>query len=140
MAGRRLCEGWRFPTPDGKAHFRAVPLPHQRREPGVFHVSTRRGKQFNTMVYAEVDPLTGAGRDAVLMNPDDASRLHLCHGDPVRLVNGAGSFTGRVFLVAIAPGNLQVHWPEGNVLLAGGRVDPMGGVPDYNAHVRVEAV
>src|SRR2546430_5999545 len=25
--GRHLCADWKFPTPDGKAHFRAVPLP-----------------------------------------------------------------------------------------------------------------
>ncbi len=138
--GQRLCEGWEFPTEDGKAHFRAVALPANRREPGWFHVSTRRGKQFNTMVYAETDPLNGAQRDSVLMNPEDAARLHLSHGDAVRLVNEAGQFEGRVFLVAIAPGNLQVHWPEGNVLLAGGRRDTAGGVPDYNAEVRVEAI
>lgn len=138
--GERLCEGWRFPTPDGKAHFRAPQLPVGRREPGMFHVSTRRGKQFNTMVYAETDPLNGARRDSVLMNPEDAARLHLRQGDAVRLVNVAGEFKGRVFLAPIAAGNLQVHWPEGNVLLIGGRRDAAGGVPDYSAEVRVEAV
>src|SRR5260221_11546617 len=53
--GPHLCAGWKFPTPDGKAHFRAVPLPEaggsRGVEPGVheqvFKVSTRRGKQFN---------------------------------------------------------------------------------------------
>jgi len=29
--GRHLCADWKFPTPDGKAHFRAVPLPQARR-------------------------------------------------------------------------------------------------------------
>ena len=28
--GPLLCEGWRFPTPDGKAHFAVVPLPSVR--------------------------------------------------------------------------------------------------------------
>jgi anaerobic selenocysteine-containing dehydrogenase len=137
--GPRLCEGWKFATDDGKAHFRAALLPVNRREPGLFHVSTRRGKQFNTMVYAETDPLNGAKRGSVLMNPQDAARLHPSHGDAVRLANGAGQFEGRVFLAEIAAGNLQVHWPEGNVLLVGGRRDAAGGVPDYNAEVRVEA-
>ena len=48
-----------------------------QRAPGIFDVSTRRGKQFNTLIYAEIDPLTGAARDAVFMNPDDAAELHL---------------------------------------------------------------
>ena len=32
---------------------------------GMFFVSTRRGKQFNSMVHAEKDAITGAMRDAV---------------------------------------------------------------------------
>ena len=30
------------------------------------------------------------------------------------------------------------HWPEANVLIPAGRVDRGGGVPDYNAVVRIE--
>jgi molybdopterin-dependent oxidoreductase alpha subunit len=138
--GRHLCEGGKFQTPDGKAHFRPVPLPRLRREPGVFKVSTRRGKQFNTLIYAEVDPLTGADRDAVFMSPDDAAERHLKQGDRVALVNDRGRLEGRVFLAPIARGNLQVHWPEGNVIIPRDICDPVGGVPDYNADVRVEAV
>ena len=137
--GPHLCQDWKFPTPDGKAHFRAVPLPKLDRTPGVFEVTTRRGKQFNTLIYSEVDPLTGAARDAVFMNPDDASDLHLKQNDDITLASGCGRYRGRVFLAPIARGNLQVHWPEGNVLLASDCFDPIGGVPDYNAQVRVEA-
>jgi anaerobic selenocysteine-containing dehydrogenase len=152
--GPHLCADWKFPTPDGKAHFRAVPLPGpipsiggeqgvglvkgtapSRRE---FSVSTRRGKQFNSLIYAQVDPLNGASRDAVLMNPDDAALLHLMQNDLVVLKNDVGSFTGRVFLAPIARGNLQVHWPEGNVIIRRGVVDAAGGVPDYNARVQLE--
>jgi anaerobic selenocysteine-containing dehydrogenase len=104
----------------------------------MFHVSTRRGKQFNTLIYAEVDPLTGAGRDAVLMNVDDAAALRLKHGDTITLANDTGRLEGRVFLAPLARGNLQVHWPEGNVIVPRGRNDAHGGVPDYNALVRVE--
>ncbi|MGB7157291.1 MAG: FdhF/YdeP family oxidoreductase [Tepidisphaeraceae bacterium] len=136
--GPRLCEGWKFNTPDGKAHFRAVPLPTVRRERGLFYLTTRRGKQFNTLIYAEVDPLTGADRDAVLMNPDDAAELHLTNGDRVVLHNETGRMECRVHLCAIARGNLQVHWPEGNILLPTGTCDPVGGVPDYNAYVRID--
>jgi molybdopterin-dependent oxidoreductase alpha subunit len=137
--GPHLCDGWKFLTPDGKAHFRAVTIPTVPREKGWFYLTTRRGKQFNTLIYAEIDPLTGAGRDAVLMNPDDAAELHLSHGDAVLLHNDTGKMTGHVYLCAIARGNVQVHWPEGNVLLPRGTCDPMGGVPDYNALVRISA-
>ncbi|MGH7787723.1 MAG: FdhF/YdeP family oxidoreductase [Candidatus Binatia bacterium] len=128
----------RFPTADGRAHLIAVPLPALPRPAGTFAVSTRRGKQFNTLIYAEVDPLTGAARDAVLMHPDDAAALHLAGGDRIALVSPHGRFEGRVHLAPIARGNLQVHWPESNMLLARGVFDPVGGVPHYNAMVSVE--
>ncbi len=35
-------------------------------------------------------------------------------------------------------GNLQVMWPEGNVLLDRKKRSPESGVPDYNAYVTVE--
>lgn len=135
--GPRLCEGGRFATTDGKAHLRAVALPGREPQAGMFRLTTRRGKQFNTLIYAQVDPLTGAARDAVLMSAEDAESLHVRQGDRVRLVNDVGQFEGRVHLAAMARGNLAVHWPEGNVLLARGVCDA-AGVPDYNAWVRVE--
>jgi hypothetical protein len=49
-----------------------------------------------------------------------------------------GRYEGRIFLAPIAHGNLQVYWPESNTILRRGIVDPIGGVPDYNAQVRVE--
>jgi anaerobic selenocysteine-containing dehydrogenase len=115
-----------------------VNLPQLQRAQGDFKVSTRRGKQFNTLIYAEVDPLDGAPRDAVFINPDDAAKLHLANSDRITLRNQLGDYEGRVFLAPIAPGNLQIHWPEGNVLLPHGVVDKAGGVPDYNTRVRVE--
>ncbi|MCC7349136.1 MAG: FdhF/YdeP family oxidoreductase [Phycisphaerales bacterium] len=135
--GPHLCADWKFPTPDGKAHLHAVELPDRNRPAGAFHCSTRRGKQFNTLIYASTDPITGAGRDAVLMNADDAADRHLKHGDRVVLSNSLGRMEARVHLAAIARGNLQVHWPEGNVLLARHVLDPTGKVPDYNAYVQL---
>lgn len=136
--GPHLCADWKFPTPDGKAHLHVVPLPDRHREPDTFHCSTRRGKQFNTLIYAWTDPITGAPRDAVLMNADDAAERHLKHGDAVLLSNSLGRMAARVHLAPIARGNLQVHWPEGNVLLARQVLDPTGKVPDYNAVVRLQ--
>jgi molybdopterin-dependent oxidoreductase alpha subunit len=138
--GPHLCKDGNFPTADGKARLAPVALPSASPGDGWFELSTRRGKQFNTLVYADVDPLTGAARDAVLMNPDDAAALHLAERDRVALVNDQGRLEARVRLAPIARGNLQVHWPEGNVLIARGVVDAVGGVPHYNARVRDEMV
>lgn len=137
--GRHLCAGGDFPLPDRRAVFTAPALPPAAVSDGTFHVSTRRGKQFNTLIYAEVDPLNGAGRDAVLMNADDAAVHHLLQGDRVELVNDLGRFSGRVFLAPIAPGNLQIHWPEGNHLLPRDAREPTSDTPDYNARVRLES-
>ena len=54
--GPHLCAGWKFPTPDGKAHFSVVPLPSLDQPEGTFRVATRRGKQFNSMVHEQADP------------------------------------------------------------------------------------
>src|SRR5690606_30263613 len=97
--GPHLCPAGLCPTDDGRAHLSAVELPPTADRPaGVFHVSTRRGKQFNTLVYAEVDPLNGAPRDAVLMNSDDAAGLHLKQGDRVTLRNDLGTYAARVWI------------------------------------------
>ncbi len=135
--GRHLCADGRFPTADGKAHFHSVPLPRLEFKTGQFELSTRRGKQFNTLIYAEIDPLNGAPRDAVLINPEDAARLNLTQMERVTLQSAVGKMEARIFLAPIARGNLQVHWPEGNELLRRDLRDTKGGVPDYNAQVTV---
>ncbi|MCF3649834.1 FdhF/YdeP family oxidoreductase [Synoicihabitans lomoniglobus] len=137
--GPHLCPGGVCPTSDGKAHLATIDLPPVGGRPDhVFHVSTRRGKQFNTLIYAEIDPLNNAPRDAVLMNADDAAKRHLKQGDTVTLHNPLGRYNARVHLAPIAPGNLQIHWPEGNHLIDRTRKDAGGGVPDYNALVELE--
>ncbi len=136
--GQRLCEGRRFPTPDGKASFQPVVAAAPRATPGTFLLATRRGKQFNSMIQRDRDPLTGAHRDHVFVAPADAARLGLAAGDPLVLRNAHGELRGRAFLAEVAAGTLQAHWPEANVLIPAGRVDKDGGVPDYNAEVTVE--
>ena len=131
--GPRLCSGWKFPTPDGKARFFTVDVPAQRVPAGMFLVSTRRGKQFNSMVQERRDSLTGAARDAVLISRHDAKRLGLRDGDRIVLHNDHGELHGRVCVAELKPGNLQVHWPEGEVLIDRARRSPEAGIPDYNA-------
>ena len=135
--GPHLCADWDFPTPDGRAHFSVVDLPDVARPDGTFVVATRRGKQFNSMVQERRDALTGADRDAVLMSAPDADRLGLDDGTDVVLTSASGTMAGQVLRAPIAPGNLQVHWPEGEVLLDRGRRSAQAKVPDYNAVVRV---
>jgi molybdopterin-dependent oxidoreductase alpha subunit len=135
--GRHLCADWRFHTPDGKAHFAAVSPPALGRPDGSYAVATRRGKQFNSMVHEHRDELTGAVREAVLMNPADADRHGFTDGDQVLLTSASGELRGRILRAPVAPGNLQVHWPEGEVLIDRSRLSPQAGIPDYNAVVTV---
>jgi molybdopterin-dependent oxidoreductase alpha subunit len=138
--GRHLCAGGAFPTPSGRGRFSPLTPAEPDLPAGSFVVSTRRGKQFNSMVHAEVDPLTGAGRDAVFVDEADAAGLGLAEGDPVRLTSATGTFDGRAKLVRLPARTLQVHWPEGNVLVSGDTTqrEPGSKVPDYNAVVTLE--
>ena len=126
----------RFPTPDGKGHFSAVDLPEETVPAGWFLLSTRRGKQFNSIIHSEIDPLNGARRDDILISAEDARRLGLKNGDRITLRNGWGEYRGRVRIDRIKPGCLQAHWPEVNGLVPSGRLDS-SGVPDYNAAVEI---
>jgi molybdopterin-dependent oxidoreductase alpha subunit len=138
--GARLCDGWTFPTPDGKAHFSVVEPPKPRVPAGHFVVTTRRGKQFNTMIHETKDSLTGAVREAVLISRPDAERLSIRDGDAVLLRNERGELRGRATLAPVTPGSLQVHWPEGQVLLDRTKRSPQAGIPDYNAAVTLERI
>lgn len=136
--GERLFADGRFATPDGKARFSVVRLTDRGRQDGMYFVSTRRGKQFNSMVQRESDPLTGASRHDVLMNSKDARSASFEEGEAVRLVSEEGVFHGYIRFAPIKPGNLEVHWPEGTSLLGERGIDSESGEPDYNALVRVE--
>jgi predicted molibdopterin-dependent oxidoreductase YjgC len=138
--GRHLCADGVFPTANGRARF-TVLEPRDRALPeGMFTVATRRGKQFNSMVWSERDPLTGADRDAVYIDQRDAAGLGLADGAAVVLRNEVGELRGRLKVVRLAPRTLQVHWPEGNVLIGAGPAnrEPGSKVPDYNAVVTLE--
>jgi molybdopterin-dependent oxidoreductase alpha subunit len=136
--GERLCEGPdgpQFATADGKARFTPVRPPPPKPRNGL-RLSTRRGKQFNTMVHNEIDPLTGAARDSVFVSDADADRLGLADGARVLVRSSHGELRGFVHRAPLRPGNVQVFYPEGNVLLPGGRRD-RSGVPDYNTTVEL---
>jgi len=137
--GRHLCADGHFPLPSGRARFVVHPAHDARTPEDRFRLGTRRGKQFNSMVQDEVDRLTGAARDHLLMNVDDMRRLRLSQNQPVNVRSEAGALRARAFAAPMTPGNVQMHWPEANVLIASGILDAGGRVPDYNALVRIEA-
>lgn len=136
--GPRLCEGGRFPLPDGRARFVTAEPPDARLPGGRFHLSTRRGKQFNGIVQQDIDQLTGACRDHVFMNVDDMRALGLRQDQPVRVASPHGRIDARAFAADVTRGNVQMHWPEANPLIASGVRDPGGLVPDYNAVVEID--
>lgn len=136
--GERLCEGWTFNTANRRANFSIVQPKEMVLDSKLFYVSTRRGKQFNSMVQAQRDSLTGAFRNAVFLSSEDARRLELNEGDAITLKNDQGRLVGRVKIADIKPQNIQVHWPEGNVLLKRGVFDKEALIPDYNAVVEIE--
>jgi len=135
--GRILCRDGVFPTDDGRARFEVVRPPEAALPEGTFMMSTRRGKQFNSMIHRARDPLTGAVRDDVLISAADAKALGLKDGAPVLVRSATGEMRGRAKVADIKPRNIQAHWPEAQPVLKRGVLDPQCGVPDYNAVVEL---
>ena len=136
--GRHLCPNGDFPLPNGRANFSAVQVRPPTLPEGSFMLSTRRGKQFNSMIFAERDPLTGANRDAVYIDRRDAAAMSMAQGDRVVLRSPTGTMTGTAHLVDLPRRSVQVHWPEGNVLIDAGLNEDASRIPDYNAIVTIE--
>lgn len=136
--GAWLCEGGICPTPDGKGRLLLIELPERRKPEGRFYATTRRGKQFNSMVYGEIDPFNGAGRYDVLIPAEDARDLGIGDGDAVVAYNRHGIFHGRAKFEPLARGNIGLYWPESNALFPKGVYEPFAGIPEYNSYVVVE--
>ncbi|KIL39111.1 formate dehydrogenase [Gordoniibacillus kamchatkensis] len=136
--GAWLCEGGVCPTEDGRGRLLPIELPELRKPEGHFYVTTRRGKQFNSMIYGERDPFNAADRYDVLMDRADAQGIGLSEGEAVVVYNRHGTFHGRVRHAEVARGNIQVYWPEGNCLMPKGVYEPHAGIPEYNTAVVVE--
>lgn len=136
--GAWLCEDAICPTPDGKGNLIAVSLPDMRRGEGRMYATTRRGKQFNSMIYGEKDSFNDASRYDALLSPEDANRLSIKEGDAIVIYNRNGLFHGRAKLAPVASGNVELYWPEGNMLFERGVYEPEAGMPEYNASVLVE--
>lgn len=131
--GDLLCKGWKFPTPDGKAHFKATTINTPNLADNEFIVVTRRGKQFNSMVQEDIDPANHQARDAIIISARDAKNLKLSNGDKVSLSNEFGSFQGHIAIADIAPQTIEIYWPEGNVLLNPTARSPLAKIPAYKS-------
>ncbi|WP_257347540.1 FdhF/YdeP family oxidoreductase [Pseudalkalibacillus decolorationis] len=136
--GAWLCEDGNCPTPDGKGNLIAMDIPELRRAEGRFYVTTRRGKQFNSMIYSDKDPFNDADRYDVLMNADDGKTYGIKEGEAIVVYNKFGLLHGKAKFVNVKTGNIEVHWPEGNVLLPKGVYEELAGIPEYNTAVIVE--
>ena len=130
-----------LPHADGRGSLHAAHADGAEPPRWRFTVATRRGKQFNSMIHGEVDPLTGAHPSSGLHRRGRRRRAGWGRGHWVRLSSDAGTLDGRLKLVRLPSHSLQVHWPEGNVLIGGAATDrePRSKVPDYNAVVRLDS-
>lgn len=129
--GAMLAADGRFGFPDGRARFARVALPAAVESAGKFRLNTRRGRQFNSMVFSDRDMLVGAGRDAVVLAASDCERLGVRDGDAVWVRSPTGRMNARVEVGAVRPGTAMMYWPEANVLIPRGVTDPECGIPAY---------
>jgi len=136
--GAWLCEGGVCPTKDGRANLIAIVQPDLRKPEGSFYMTTRRGKQFNSMVYSETDPFNAANRDDVLISEEDCVAHNIQDGEMIVVHNATGTFQGRAKFANMRQGNIELYWPEGNVLIPKGVYEPFAGIPEYNTSVIVE--
>ena len=140
--GRRLYADGRFATADGKAHFAPVAA-RGRARPGAEALlrldAARQAVQLDGAARRR-----SAHRRRARRHPHQRGRLARLgwhDGDAGRAPRPPpAAFRGRLRAAPIKPGNLEVHWPEGNVLLAAARRSIRESLePDYNAVVTIEA-
>ena len=129
--GEHLCVDGKFATLDGRAHFTPLEPPQKMLPEGSFQLITRRGKQFNSILFSERDVLTSTTRNQIIMADEDMQRLGLKNNEKITLRSETGEFTGNVQAGPTFPGTLMAHWPESNVLTQRGVLDAECGIPAY---------
>jgi molybdopterin-dependent oxidoreductase alpha subunit len=136
--GAWLCEGGICPTADGRGNLIPIELPELRKTEGQFYVTTRRGKQFNSMIYSDKDPFNAADRYDILMHEKDAAKLGIREGESIVAYNRHGMMQGRAKFADVKQGNIAVYWPEGNVLIPKGIYETYAQIPEYNTIAIIE--
>ena len=138
-AAPRLCADGGSRPPDGKAHFTAGRARRPRERPD------RRVRAEHPPGQAvQLDGLRREGpahRRGARRRPARRRGCRRARRRRRRTASSSAPSTARcaarVHLAPIRPGNVQVFFPEGNVLLPAGPPDPASGVPDYNALVEI---
>jgi len=135
ISGRTFHEP-QFATPDGKAHFKVVPIPSLKGGDTEFQLTSVRSEgQFNTIVYEEEDTFRGIdNRWVVMMNADDMISLGVAENDCVDIHNETGimkSVVVKSFDVTI--GNVAAFFPEANVLIPA-ILDPRSKTPGFKSN------
>jgi molybdopterin-dependent oxidoreductase alpha subunit len=123
--------------PEGRALFSRVSIPRVDVPEGRFLLTSRRGKQFNSMAYGRKDPVTNTHRDTVFLAAKDMESLGLSEGERVRVKSEMGEMEAVARTGPCRTQHVQAFWPECNVLTPR-RYDPASGEPDYNATVTIE--
>jgi predicted molibdopterin-dependent oxidoreductase YjgC len=128
-----------FPgVPGGRARFSVCTIPRIDVPAGKLVLTTRRGKQFNSMTYGKKDPLSaGAPRETIFMSAEDMQRLGIGAGASVLVRSDAGAMDAVALPGPCRPNHVQAFWPECNPLLAR-KYDPASGEPEYATAVSVE--
>jgi molybdopterin-dependent oxidoreductase alpha subunit len=123
--------------PDGRARFSVVSIPRVDVPEGRFLLTSRRGKQFNSITYGPKDPVTNAARDTVFLAEKDMEALGLADGDRVVVKSELGQMRAVARKGPCRPRHVQAFWPECNAVTPR-RYDPASGEPDYNTAVSIE--
>ena len=136
--GAQLCKNGDFSgMPDGLAQFHVPEVPNTQLPKDWYKMTTRRGKQFNSMVFNDADTLQGGKRrDDIFLSFEDAQDLGVAEGDTLELHNEMGTFYGVARPMEMAKGALQTYWPETNILIER-KYDEASGEPDYNCLVQI---
>ena len=85
------------------------------------------------MVHEEHESRNKFARNAVLINAADAQRMGLSAGAAVTLRNDFGRYDGQLAVSDVAPGTLQVYWPEASPLIDPDLRSPLAKIPAYKA-------
>ena len=126
--------------PEERARFTVLDPPSRLAPEGQWMLTTRRGKQFNSIIIKSKDHLQGGrDRDDLYMNPGDIANMGLRDGSRVRVHNDHGEWHARLRSMPIKPGVVQAYWPECNPVIPL-EMDPRSEEPDYNAAVHIEAM
>jgi molybdopterin-dependent oxidoreductase alpha subunit len=125
-----------FQTFNGKASFKVheLVLSQANSDFPYLLASVRSEGQFNSIIYEETDSYRyDAGRNTVLLCPEDMATLNVANGDKVDIISEVGAMV-KVSVQAfdLPPGNILAYYPEANILI-GHSIDPQSLTPAFKS-------